>query len=269
MLLSLVEIYLVILGWAYLSLDRLVFRPPVPSYAVEQVSDWVDTPDGERLALLIREVSGSPLTVLYTHGNAEDLGQVAFFLAWYAELGVSVVSWDYRGYGQSSGKASVRACYRDAETVFNYLHNERGIRPEQILLHGRSVGAVPAVYLAARHDTAGLVIESGFTSAFRVLTRHRIVPYEPMNNLRRLKQVDEPVLVLHGEADRTIPFRHGKQLFRASVNPRALVSIPGAGHDNLLDLGEDRVRAALMTWLDTLVRQEEVEAGERSWIHQG
>src|SRR5690606_30461216 len=93
--------------------------------------------------------------------------------------------------------------------------------PERIILLGRSVGAGPATQLAAREPVGGLVVESAFTSAFRVLTRVRLLPFDRFDNLKHIRHARCPVLVIHGAEDDIIPPSHGRRLFAAAPEPRA------------------------------------------------
>jgi hypothetical protein len=87
-------------------------------------------------------------------------------------------------------------------------------------MHGRSVGTGPATHIAADHPVGGLILESGFTSAFRVITRWPILPFDRFNNVRLLPDVDAPVLIIHGSRDRIIAPHHAAALYRVASEPR-------------------------------------------------
>jgi len=107
------------------------------------------------------------------------------------------------------------------------------IQPNKIIAFGRSVGGGPATDLAARRQVAGLVLESSFTSAFRVLTRIRILPFDRFNNLRKIKKVHCPVLIIQGTLDSVISPSHGKTLFAAANSPKQALWVEGANHNDV------------------------------------
>ncbi|MFA5057941.1 MAG: alpha/beta hydrolase, partial [Opitutaceae bacterium] len=163
-------------------------------------------------------------------------GQVEPFLRELRDrLGVSVVAWDYRGYGRSGGRPGEPAVLRDAHTVLAYVTGALGVPPEHIILYGRSLGGGPAVELAASRRVGGLVLHSAFTSAFRVMTHVRLLPFDKFIVLEKLPRVTCPVLVIQGTADEVIPFRHGLQLYAAAPEPKRHLWIEGAGHNDLIE----------------------------------
>ena len=226
----------------FFTADRQMFLPPPPSYR-ESDLPLVKVPTGDdgEIAAIHLPNPASRVTLLFSHGNAEDLGYLAPFLVALRDAGFSVIAYDYRGYGRSSGPpASETSAYRDIEAVYGWAVETLRIPPGRIVLHGRSVGSGPAVHLAATKPDGGLVIESVFTSAIVVVTRVPIFPFDKFANLRRIAKVRCPVLVIHGAADEIIPPSHGRALFAAAPEPKRLAMVPGAGHNDLVSVaGED------------------------------
>jgi fermentation-respiration switch protein FrsA (DUF1100 family) len=236
-LVALVLAYLALAAIAYLLADRLIFLPPPSSYAPGRLPIvHVATDDGARIAALHLPHPAAAVTLIYSHGNAEDLGHLAEILAAIRDsAGVSVLAFDYRGYGQSTGgPPTTAAATRDLEAVYRYARDELGVPPGRIVLHGRSLGTGPAVELAAREPVAGLIVESGFVSAFRVMTRVPLLPFDRFPNLRHMRDVRAPVLVVHGTRDEVIPFSHGRRLFEAAPEPKQRLWVEGAGHNDLV-----------------------------------
>jgi fermentation-respiration switch protein FrsA (DUF1100 family) len=184
-------------------------------------------------------------TLIYFHGNAEDLGHVEPSLRELRDrLGVSVLGWDYRGYGLSGGKPGEPATLRDAHTVLAYVAGTLGVPPERVILYGNSVGGGPAVEVAANHRVGGLILRSAFTSAFRVMTHVRILPFDKFNNLGKLSRVTCPVLVIHGTVDDMIPFSHAQKLYAAAPGLKYKLWVGGASHNDLIETaGEDYWKA--------------------------
>lgn len=240
--------------YAFLLSDRLIFLPPVASYtAADLPISLVETSDGAHVAMLYLPKSGSAYTLLYSHGNAEDLGHTAPVLHQLQEAGFSVLAYDYRGYGQSTGgPPGAEGAYRDIAAVFTYATEQLQIPASRILLYGRSVGSGPATDLAARVDVGGLIIESGFTSTFRVVTGIPLLPFDKFPNLKNIQRVRSPVLIIHGMDDEVIPFSHGEMLYAAAPEPKSYLWIDGAGHNDVAWVAGDAYWNALKRFAEAL-----------------
>ena len=230
--------------------DRLIFFPPLPSYG-EGTEGLVRFTSalGDDIAAVHDVDPDAPLTVLFAHGNAEDVGDGATHFARYRVLGPSVLAFDYPGYGLSSGTPSEKGSYAAADAACDYLIAQ-GVRPEAIVMHGRSLGGAVMVDLASRRRAAGLVIESSFVSAYRVVTRVPLLPLDQFSSLRKLRDVHVPVLIVHGDRDEVIPFWHGRRLFDVvPADQRSALWVEGAGHNDLLEVAGERYWDALATFL--------------------
>ncbi len=238
MLISLIEIYVVVLVFAWLFSDRLIFQPQPSTYREGGDFLRISLPGGEKIGMLALVNSAATYTVLYCHGNAEDLGDILPIMRELRDQGFSVYALDYRGYGISDGTAGSKAACEDGEAALKYLIMERGIPLNRIILHGRSVGAGIALHLAAQNKVAGLIIESPFVTAFRVRTIIPISPYDKLRNNRRILEIKCPLLVIHGEKDSLIPIWHGRKLYELAGVPKQCWWVPGVGHDDILVANE-------------------------------
>jgi fermentation-respiration switch protein FrsA (DUF1100 family) len=119
------------------------------------------------------------------------------------------------------------------ESVYRYAERTLGVHPSRLVLYGRSVGGGPASDLAARLPIGGLVLESTFTSAFVVMTRIPLLPFDRFPNLRHVRKVHAPVLVIHGTADEVIPVSHGRRLYDAANDPKQSLWVDGTHHNDL------------------------------------
>ena len=160
-------------------------------------------------------------------------------------LGFSVFAYDYRGYGLSDGTPSEPRVYADIDGAYDYLTAQLHVPPQRIIAYGRSLGAGAAVDLAARRPVGGLILESPFLSAFRVMTRVPLFPFDKFRNADKIGRVRCPLLVMHGEADEIVPFWHGRQLFDKAPGPKIFVAIPGAHHNDFMWVAGDRYGRAL------------------------
>lgn len=223
----------------------MIFLPPPVSY--EDTDEILKLPvnQTEAISAIYWPNAQADYTLLYIHGNAEDLGDIQPVLKRLHEWGFSVFAYDYRGYGTSEGRPGERQAYEDADVAYTYLTQSLNIPPEQIMVYGRSVGGGSAVELATRHPIAGLILESTFTSAFRVVVPVPILPFDKFPNLAKLKAIDCPVLVMHGGADSTIPIQHGYALYEAASTPRRSLWVEDAGHNDFTWVAGERHRQAL------------------------
>ena len=227
-------VYVAFAAFAWFVSDRMIFQPPPPSYRAGQLRIvMVPTNDGS-IAVLHLPNPSAAVTVLYAHGNAEDLGRVAPFLDELRRAGFAVLAFDYRGYGLSTGgPPSAAGATSDMATVYRHAVETLKIPSSRLVFYGRSVGSGPASDLAARVPIGGLVLESAFVSAFRVLTKVTLLPFDRFDNLRHIRQVHAPVLVIHCTEDEVIPVSHGRRLFEAAGQPKQALWIDGAHHNDV------------------------------------
>jgi fermentation-respiration switch protein FrsA (DUF1100 family) len=224
--------YLLLNLFALLFSEKLIFVPQSPSYTHLPHEIKIVSGDGEKINAVYLENPAANFTILFSHGNAEDLGNVAPFMQQFHDLGYSVLLYDYRGYGTSEGTPSERKTYQDVEAAYRWLVAEKKVDPKTIIAQGRSLGGGPATWLAAHHDVGGLVIESTFTSAFRVKTHRKLFPWDKFDSLKQIKQVKYPVLVMHGCEDEIIPLWHGQKLYTAAPGVKTNLWIKGAHHND-------------------------------------
>ena len=238
----------------------MIFLPPPATYGDDGQSVSLATADGVRITAILLANEHAEYTILYNHGNAEDLGLIAPTLARLRDWGFAVFAYDYRGYGTSQGTASERGAYKDIDAAYDHLTRVLGVPSNRIIAYGRSVGSGPAVDLAARRPLAGLVVESGFVTAFRVLTRIPLLPFDKFRNIDKIGTVSCPVLVMHGMQDEIIPIDHGRRLFTAAPEPKRALWVDGAGHNDFMLVAGDRQARALREFA-ALVRQSRATAG--------
>ncbi|MHA1166196.1 MAG: alpha/beta hydrolase [Candidatus Hodarchaeales archaeon] len=200
-----------------------------------------------------------PLIILF-HGNGEtavDYEGLGFVNA-FKRQGINTIVTDYRGYGDSTGKPSMRAIIEDAKEIFDKLISSLGIKGP-IFVMGRSLGSAPAIELAVKRadKIKGLIIESGFAHTYE-LFRRLGVPQRMLDpraekhfsNIRKIKMVDVPLLVIHGENDCIIPVRDGKDLYRDVLTKRKkIIIIKGAGHNDIWYRGQKEYLSAVIEFI--------------------
>jgi len=239
-----VYIGLVILAWFIP--DKLIFRPQKASYLDDSDVIKLRTSGGESISARYYPNPKAEYTILLSHGNAEDIGDIEPLSLYLRDAGFAVLAYDYRGYGTSAGAPSEENSYEDIDTAYRYLTEELRILPGKIILHGRSLGGGPSTDLATRRPVGGLILESTFTTAFRTVTRYPLVPFDKFRNVDKLTVSKCPVLVIHGKEDRTIGFHHGEALFDTAPGMKYSLWVDKAGHNDLVNVaGESYLRAIL------------------------
>lgn len=202
----------------------------------------------------------APGCVLFCHGNARNIGGYLDIVDAAHRLGMDLFTFDYRGYGNSTGAPSESAMYQDAQTAWRYLVSERGIPPERIIVQGRSLGGGVASWLASRHQPAGLVLESTFLSVPDVAARH--LPLLPVGLLCRfryptqqhLRTVSCPALFVVSQDDQLIPPAHIRELFATydGTTSKTLVELRGTHNDCYLT-SRQSYEAALAVFYESVL----------------
>lgn len=243
----------------YFPSRELIATPAQAGMAYED--RWLTTEDGVTLHAWYIPNPSARHTVLDFHGNAGNLSdRVPLYARWH-RLGLAVFALDYRGYGRSQGAPSERGLYRDARAAWNELTGALAVSPARVVVAGRSLGSGPAVQLATEVRPAGLVLESPLTN---IPEMARVVyPFLPVSllvrsrfdNLRKIRDVACPVLVIHAEHDEIIPQAMGRRLFEAAHEPKQWASLRG-GHNDFDDVSTDAYLAAWRAFLDSLAAPE-------------
>lgn len=243
---------LLLIAWRFG--DRLILPAPASTYrrGMFETLHTIRTTDGVELAAVHLPNDRARYTILYSHGNGEDLGNVLPVLEMIHALGFAVYAYDYRGYGASGGSANVEGVLLDVEAAYAHVTGPLGVSPDRLILWGRSVGGGPTVHLAAMHPAAAMVLEATFTSAFCVMTHRAILPFDRLCNLKLLADIRLPVLFIHGRRDRVVPFSHGPRLFAGAAEPKWHVWVDEAGHNDLWLVAPDRIAAGLRALVDAL-----------------
>lgn len=230
-------VYLGLFCYAFFFTEKTIFQPPPSSY---QDSDRrifkLPSGDGARISAVYLPNPKAHYTLLYSHGNAEDIGQNLQMFAKLKEMGFAVLAYDYHGYGTSPGTPTEANAYQDEEAAYNYLVKDRGVPTDHIIAMGHSLGAAMAIDLASRQPVSGLIVESAFVSADRIVTTAPILPFDTFKNLTKISKVRCPVLVMHGKQDSVVPFWHGERLFAEANQSKRALWIEGAGHNDLMEI---------------------------------
>ena len=223
-----------------------------PDHTLESVpADWAldyedvffEARDRTRLHGWFFPLPGKAPTILFCHGNAGNISHRIDNVKKLLDYGLQVFIYDYRGYGRSDGTPSEKGIYHDGLAAYDYLVEQRKIPPGRIIPFGRSLGAAVAIEIAVKREVRSLIIESAFTStkemAKQMLLFQLISPFIPpnYNNLKKIKDITVPKLIIHGENDSLIPFSMGKRLYHAAGAPKYFFPIQRAGHNDTYVVG--------------------------------
>jgi len=206
-------------------------------------------------------------TLLFLHGNAGNISHRGDSIAIFHRLGLSILIIDYRGYGRSSGHPSEAGLYLDALAAWDHLVDDRGLAPAEIIVFGRSLGASVAADLASRVQPAGVILESGFSSARDMASHlypglHRVLYVRlDFDAAERLSRSRSPVLVLHSPNDEIVPYGLGRRLFEAAREPKRFVELKGSHNNGFLASQPDYERS-LGAFISSLASTRATEAGD-------
>ena len=227
-------VYLLLAVFAFFFADKLIFQPPGTPYPLDQTHFTILPDDEETIAIYHRPARPGMPTILWSHGNAQNLGTLHRVLDDLANRGYGALSYDYPGYGFSSGKPSEKGCYRAIESTYQHALTTLETPPTNLILVGQSVGSGPTCWLAARQEHHSVVLLSPFLSAFRTVTHIPLFLGDRFPNVKNITKFSTPLLIVHGEEDQVIPFKQGEQLFNISPSKeKKFIPIPGAGHNDL------------------------------------
>jgi alpha-beta hydrolase superfamily lysophospholipase len=195
-------------------------------------------------------------TLLYLHGNANNVGANVQEVVRFRGAGLNVFIFDYRGYGESiGGPPREKLVYEDAERAWTYLVSERHISPATIAIYGHSLGSAVAVNLASKHPEAGALIIEGVLTSIADLANEmrigavlpvRLILTERFDALSEIGSVHIPTLILEGGSDRPI---RARRLYDAARDPKQLAIIPGGGHEDSAEINPEVYFGALDSFL--------------------
>jgi fermentation-respiration switch protein FrsA (DUF1100 family) len=249
--------------WGCLIEERFIFYPAsrieiTPRQVGLPFEDiFFFTSDGVRLNGWFVPYPDSRITMLWSHGNAGNIShRVENIKLLHEKVGVNIFIFDYRGYGRSEGRISEEGTYRDAEAALRYLRSRSDIDSKKIVLFGRSLGAAVAAEVATREECLALILEAPFTSV-REMARVAF-PLLPIGSflrtrydtIEKVKKINVPLLVLHGDQDEVVPFSQGRKVFEAAPEPKKFYTIRGAHHNDTYITGGDAYFAALKNFIE-------------------
>lgn len=223
--------------------SSLAFPVPPKEWAQDALLNrpdlvYLNTEQEDRIAAVhIRRGAGR--TILYSHGNAEDLGLSLPYLDRMADVcAADIFAYDYCGYGISQGTPSEENCYLAIDAAYEHLRRE--VDPGRIIAFGRSIGSGPTVDLVSRHpEIRAMVLQSPLESGGRAIFGKGVawVAYrmDIFRNYEKMDKIQQPVFIMHGTADQVVPFSNGKAIHEMCANPAPPFWVPERGHNDMPD----------------------------------
>jgi len=262
--------------YMYFSQSRMLYYPELPSRALDATPAAVGLPfenirlttgDGIQLHAWYVPAVAARGTLLFSHGNAGNIGHRINSIRQFHSLGLNVLIYDYRGFGESEGKPSEAGTYLDAKAAWDYLLEERMIPPQEIVIFGRSLGSAIAAELASQNPSAGVILESAFTSVPDMAAS--LYPWLPVrllsrfqyNNLEKVARITSPLLLVHSRGDEIVPYDHGERLFAQANEPKQFLELSG-GHNDGNHVSHDIYMETLQRFLDDILPLTSGESGD-------
>lgn len=241
---AVVVTYLFVVVLLVLWQRKLLYRPlSAPREPAAAGASWM-TPIRQENRLLgwfaPPPTNDAPVLVFF-HGNRGTLARVAAKIAAWHLQDIGVFAATYRGYEGNPGRPSESGLYADARTVLAWL-TETGIPTTRIILYGESLGTAVVTQMAGERTFRAIVLEAPFTSMTEVAAKRypwipcRWLLRDRFDSLSKIGNITVPLLILHGEADRTVPVEHARRLAEAAPETQ-LVVLSGANHLNLHEQG--------------------------------
>tara|TARA_B100000401_G_scaffold372871_1_gene272103 strand:+ start:113 stop:931 length:819 start_codon:yes stop_codon:yes gene_type:complete len=224
-------IYSSVLVFLYFYQRNLLYHPNENNYSGDKISvdiKKVKITTSDNIELLGWYHEKNPKnykTLVFFHGNAGSLENRIHKLNHFQDMDINFLIIAWRGFSGNNGKPSEEGLYEDGRSTINWLI-KNGIRKEDIILYGESLGTGVATYLAQNKNFAGIILETPFTSM--VDAAKKFYPYIPVNlilkdkfeNSKKIKNINIPILIMHGEADQIVPFSMGKKIFEMANEPK-------------------------------------------------
>ena len=225
--------------------NKLIFYPdrfPAGNWSPVAISPedaWIETEDGEKLHGWFVAAQSPKAIALYSHGNGGNITGLADYLKILSEkLNITVLAYDYRGYGKSSGSPGLKGVLTDAKAATIWLAAKTGAAEKDIIQIGRSLGGAVATQTAVTFESRGLILENTFSSISSI--GKRIYPWLPvglllshdLDSLKAIKNYKGSLLIIHGDQDEIIPKEMGDELFQAANEPKKFLNIPSGMHND-------------------------------------
>lgn len=243
--------------------SQIFFPDTVLEYTPEHVglefeNLWLTTSDGVRIHGWLIPARSSQAVFLFCHGNAGNISHRLDNLVRLHALGITVLIFDYRGYGNSEGRITEKGFYLDAEAAVDKAGDLARKMGCKLVVFGRSLGGIAAVHIAANRSCSGLILESTFPNLAFMARVHFPLPFihlglkDKFNAIGEIGKVKCPKLFFHGDRDAIVPIECGEALFEAATEPKEFVRLSGSGHNDTYFIGGATYFEKMSGFIDNL-----------------
>ena len=255
---EILAIYILLAAGLFIFQRKLIYFPkPIEEGQGIPGEVWIDVPEVGRISGTYSPASPEGLTILFFHGNAGNVLYFEGIASGLRNLGAGLLEIDYPGYGRSEGSPCEESLYASAHAAAKFL-NEKGIENEKIVIFGFSLGTGVAVEMASSGEFAGLILQAPFTDIASVGQAHfwflpvSLFLMEKYDSLSLIEEVGCPKLFIIGTADKLIANANSMELFEAARPPKEILTVEGAGHNEIQSVGGEDYWNAIRQWMETI-----------------
>ena len=253
-------IYLIITLVLYNSQRSLLYHPSENNYFGDKLTVSIDkikikTDDNVELLAWYHEKDIEKYkTILFLHGNAGSLENRIHKINHFNDMDVNFLIISWRGFSGNKGKPTEKGLYKDAKSAVEWLKN-KGINQKNIIIYGESLGTGVATEISQNDNFAGIILESPFTSMVAAgKSKYPIFPIglllkDKYESDKKIKNIQSPILIMHGEADTIVPFWMGKKLYELANQPK--YSYFPTYDDHMMEFNKDLINS-IKTFIKSL-----------------
>ena len=237
-ILALVSFYVLLLIAVFFFQSSLLYHPSIDSHVKDQVSrepteiEKIKITTKDKIDLIgwfYNQDLEKFKTILFFHGNAGSLENRTYKLNHFKDLNVNFLIIAWRGFSGNKGKPNEMGLYEDARSAIKWL-NTIGIKENNIILYGESLGTGVAVEVAQNKNYAGVILESPFTSMINMGKKYypffpvRFLIKDKFESYKKITNISVPILIMHGKVDKIVPYDMGKKMYELANEPKFFYS---------------------------------------------
>lgn len=200
-------------------------------------------------------------TVIISHGNGGNISHRVPLIGMLIRNNLSVLAYDYQGYGQSTGEPSIKNICQDGLAAYDYLVTTRDINPSKVIVYGESLGGAVTSYIANHRKVGAIILQSTFSSLPHIARARiplmKLYPSslfpDKLDNTQMLAKDHAPVLIVHGKQDKLIPIEEAELLNSKLADPKTFVAIEGAGHNDVYCEFQSDLNRAVSSFLEKVL----------------
>tara|TARA_Y100001960_G_C14734445_1_gene859485 strand:+ start:1088 stop:1888 length:801 start_codon:yes stop_codon:yes gene_type:complete len=261
-IISILLIYLIVGFFLFFLQRKILFnicgKPKKPQeYGLNDIEEVsITAHDGQKLLAWYSPPKPNNPVLIYFHGNSFDIGERAFRIKKYIEMGWGVCLLAWRGYSGNSGKPTEKNLYIDGDSAIQWVQDKSKYNLDNIIIYGESLGTGVAVQMATIYKFKSIILEAPFTSITDIAKKKyfmypvKYLILDHFNNFSKIDKLLSPVLIISGKKDEIVPHEHSVRLFSKANTPKHHLFIDEAMHNDLYDFGIEKEvnKFAIKVW---------------------